>query len=708
MSNTIRNGEIKDIPLLAGESIAISSITGTYSATVTRGTSAGTVLATNSSGGATFGPYASGAVVRVTADADSSIDYSTGVTPVNAYDQNAKYSFDASGNVTGLVGPSGGSLPITYSPAAKLSALGAKPIGFNYYSLIYEILLSTISATSANRTAQLAYIKSTGANMVRVALPCFSSAEYLTIVHSTAQMPATMNDSNIRTSYIAALDAAFDAAAANGLKLHVCDFWGQSILPIAQGETLTTAYTTTNTKTAVYAKSATQWLFSRYKDHPAFGVYSIGNEYVYDETGAAAPTSTQWGIYFSYLADAARAINPSKIITTDLSAMGANVIKTRPTPDNVSAIYGRMFAGLDAWTLHFYSDGFNFTGHNTATNSTFPNTNATTLGYEGMSVIVGAFAAMASAQGKPLIVGEFGVSTANEADASYAKKRKLQKAVSQYASYAMWWNVQDATLAAGAGQSTWYIAASGTRSTTFLDIASEGNAARPAPAKPSVGLKSLKAQFHPTSAMTNGTGRVASSVLSATSTAAHSATNYAVLFWLKINASLNAFEVFINARGASNFNGLVSLGDSTGATSAYTEFRAAAGGAGNTNGTNPDLVVGEWNHFAVAYEALNGNTSITSYVNGLFWKSITASGVLGAIPVATSMKFLGDTSGAPISMQDITICQSVTPDDVIAHMQGNVLRQSMLHIRAFPNGGILDLSPSALTLTNGGVTVVNE
>lgn len=112
MSQVIRNGQTLSLNIPSGQSIAVSSITGTYSATVTSGSAAGTVLATDSTGGATYGPYTTGAVIRLSAGQDSSIDFDIGTSPVNAFDQNAKYAFDSSGNVTGLVAPGGGVIPV--------------------------------------------------------------------------------------------------------------------------------------------------------------------------------------------------------------------------------------------------------------------------------------------------------------------------------------------------------------------------------------------------------------------------------------------------------------------------------------------------------------------------------------------------------------------------------------------------------------------
>ena len=599
-------------------------------------------------------------------------------------------------------------LPFLYSPQTKLAKLAPKPIGFNYYSLVYEILLSTVAATAATRNAQLAYIQGTGANMVRIALPCFSTAEYLTRVHSTASMPDTMATANLRASYIEALDAAFDAAETYGLKLHISDSWGQSFLPIALGETLASGYDSTTTKTAVYMESAARWLFQNYADHPAFGVYSIGNEYATDEAGTTGPTPAQLGAFFTLVADAARTINPSKIVTADLTPPAASLLSTKTTPDTSAANFATIFAGLDAWCIHFYSDNFSFVGRAAAEASgNFPNSSATALGYEGAIALVETYRAMADAHGKPFIVGEFGVSTANEADATSTKKARFLRAVSAYAEYAMWWNVQDATLAAASGQSTWFITPATTRGTTFGDLTTLANRSKPDRAHKAGGVASLRKQLQPTQSMTST--RSAGAFCSVTATAAQGATNYGVGFWLKLNATLTAFEFFADFRDAGNTAGFALVGDSGAGTGIYAEFRGASGNAGNTSSKLPTLVVGDWNHFWVNWEACNASTVITMWLNGLYWEQKVTTSALAAIPNTTVCEFLGQTSGAPISMQDLAICANASPEEIWRHMRGDVLPQSLLHVRALPNGSIVDLGASRLTVTVGsGVTVVNE
>ena len=114
----IKDGQGLDVSVPQGQSIAIATVTGTYSATVISGTSAGTVLATASDAGGTFGPYASGATVRLSAGLNSCVSYEVGVAPVVGDAPAAKYSLDpTTGAVVGLVGPSGSDFLVVSSSA---------------------------------------------------------------------------------------------------------------------------------------------------------------------------------------------------------------------------------------------------------------------------------------------------------------------------------------------------------------------------------------------------------------------------------------------------------------------------------------------------------------------------------------------------------------------------------------------------------------
>lgn len=105
-TRTVRNGATITVPVETGETLKVIAVTGTYTATIVRGTGIGTALATAASGGS-YGPYAYQIVVSIASSASSEIDFDVAVTPDVATDTVANYSFDTSGNVTGLAGPGG-------------------------------------------------------------------------------------------------------------------------------------------------------------------------------------------------------------------------------------------------------------------------------------------------------------------------------------------------------------------------------------------------------------------------------------------------------------------------------------------------------------------------------------------------------------------------------------------------------------------------
>lgn len=83
MPQIIKNGQSLALSVLPGQSLRVDTIAGAYSAQVIGGTNAGTVLATNSTASATHGPYATGAVIRLTAGTPSVVSFDVAVTPID-------------------------------------------------------------------------------------------------------------------------------------------------------------------------------------------------------------------------------------------------------------------------------------------------------------------------------------------------------------------------------------------------------------------------------------------------------------------------------------------------------------------------------------------------------------------------------------------------------------------------------------------------
>jgi len=110
MSQQMRNGYGFDFPVPAGQSMLVSSITGTYTATIVAGPGKGTALATDSTGGGTYGPYSGGVVIRLQAGANSLIDYDIAVSPVLTYAGPLNAGYNSSGDVASAVDGGGNSI----------------------------------------------------------------------------------------------------------------------------------------------------------------------------------------------------------------------------------------------------------------------------------------------------------------------------------------------------------------------------------------------------------------------------------------------------------------------------------------------------------------------------------------------------------------------------------------------------------------------
>lgn len=132
MSQCIRNGQGLDVNVLPGHSLLVSSILGSYDATQITGTGGtGLALATASTGGATYGPYASGATIRLRASADGVIEYDSALVPAMLNKIPAFLATDISGNVIGLVDGDGNPFGNFGDPAAITVRSGASAVGWS-------------------------------------------------------------------------------------------------------------------------------------------------------------------------------------------------------------------------------------------------------------------------------------------------------------------------------------------------------------------------------------------------------------------------------------------------------------------------------------------------------------------------------------------------------------------------------------------------
>ncbi|MBP9229602.1 MAG: hypothetical protein KBF41_16175 [Azonexus sp.] len=112
MSNQLYSGQGRDINVFAGQSLAVSSITGAYTATIIAGAGIGTALATDSTGGATYGPYSGGVTIRLKAGEGALLDYEAAVNPVLNYAGPARLGYSAAGDTSSVVNGAGNQLSL--------------------------------------------------------------------------------------------------------------------------------------------------------------------------------------------------------------------------------------------------------------------------------------------------------------------------------------------------------------------------------------------------------------------------------------------------------------------------------------------------------------------------------------------------------------------------------------------------------------------
>lgn len=105
-TRTLRNGDSRDLPIEPGQSMAVVAVSGTYSASVIAGLAAPSTIATNAIGG-TYGPYATGAVIRLQSSAASEIDFDVDVMPAIVSDTHVFAQTDAATGGVSLVAGDG-------------------------------------------------------------------------------------------------------------------------------------------------------------------------------------------------------------------------------------------------------------------------------------------------------------------------------------------------------------------------------------------------------------------------------------------------------------------------------------------------------------------------------------------------------------------------------------------------------------------------
>ena len=154
MSDQLFSGQGRDINVQAGQSLAVSSIRGAYTATIVAGSGSGTALATDSTGGATYGPYSSGVTIRLRAGEGALLDYAAAVSPALNYGEAVRAGHDAAGDVASLVDGVGNAY--TLSEATPIVTITGSGIAFTGTNMFRGIKVRAISGGPQTATVYAA------------------------------------------------------------------------------------------------------------------------------------------------------------------------------------------------------------------------------------------------------------------------------------------------------------------------------------------------------------------------------------------------------------------------------------------------------------------------------------------------------------------------------------------------------------------------
>lgn len=138
-TNTIRNGQSIRLNVPPGDSVAVVAVSGTYNASIVQGANIGAIA--TAATGATYGPYADGTVIDLTASAASEIDFAVDVSPVIVSDTVDTVTIGSTGLKTYNIGATAAALVGFHGVAATAQA--------SPYTQTY----ATASKTHANLTS---------------------------------------------------------------------------------------------------------------------------------------------------------------------------------------------------------------------------------------------------------------------------------------------------------------------------------------------------------------------------------------------------------------------------------------------------------------------------------------------------------------------------------------------------------------------------
>ena len=578
-----------------------------------------------------------------------------------------------------------------------------RELGVNCYSLITDI---TSGSNPLNYKTCLDEMAEIGVRIVRVSLQPYSATEMTNQMHNgTVRIPSKWED--FSQSYRDAVKTVFDYAASKGMYLVPSLVWGPKFISDAFGEVLATAFANANSKTRQYIRGFAAAFANAYKNHPALGAYSVGNELPLRGEYSVVYTDTRAVI--AGIARIFKTIDPSHAVLSCNLDMIYDGTVTRPTFNTqVALAIANNPDPLDTIDIHAYSDRawLSINPANQLNSLTYP-------AYGYAKEWFSRFVAEGKAVGKPFTLSEIGIlgrntsdNTGQEMPGDTTKFRWLLECVKKSGvQLAMIWNYGSVVPAI---QAQWDFRKGTVRGDAYLAVMKEYvNKIRVGTEIPN-GYK----YFDPTltgfpkpSGCVTFDGATSHNIQYAGngSLAGKAGT---ILTWIKVPAANTAFARPVGAASSDGTKGFNLVFGSDGLDLGISFRKSDNTEAINTFGKAPPLVANTWTQRGFTWD---GTNKVDIYVDG-FWfdaksNAYTYSPRDNTTPFVLGTSVVG-ANPANCSMAGLIYCPRIMSEIEISYYYnyGWIPADAVVLPLAYDGASIGNIQISPTSIAGAGVT----
>ena len=309
------------------------------------------------------------------------------------------------------------------------------------------------------------------------------------------------------------------------------------------------------------------------------GAYSIGNEY---HMGVGYASAESIGTTFGLIADEIRKYDSTHLITSDQLGPHFSTNSDRESLQDYCVRMNKIYSKLDAWSPHLYATDIGYLGRSKTDGETLGPSNSNNSGYESTEQLLTVL--RTEAQDKPLIIAEFGISTAIESDTISEKSTRHFKQISAGCDLALIWNTQIASQA-DANQTIWLVEPGTPRAQKFSNLISTVQSnKRSMNIVPCAATQTLKNKYIPRTVIKHSS-TVDGKITFTSDATMQIGDGVVVMGWFGLYGNLTAYQPFCDFRGSGQTSGFVMLGGPTTPNQVYADFRKSGGSAGNSGVT---------------------------------------------------------------------------------------------------------------------------